>query len=221
MTREFFADEMTRLYETFNKDFNEKQCKEYYDRLQRLSDTQIHEVISTALDEISKFPTRADLVKICRNKGFFEAKVDYVGKSPFVLFICYCGGSVALERKKIEEGAAQFVCPNSKYRMPIEWSGQIRTAELELARKRREAQHLPAKERDRIQSNAYQEFVDKKNEIQRNIIDAPPMCNRKYEYLFIKNKCKVDGHGCIDMRKQKIVEDDPLLFDVDTGTAVQ
>lgn len=221
MNKEFFANEMNRLYEAFNKDYNSSQAKEYYDRFQMLSDTQIHEVVSSALDEISKFPTRADLVKICRSKGFFEQKVAYTGKSPFVLFVCYCGGQVALKRDMIDQGMGEFACPNVKYRKPVEWSAQIAEAEAVLTNKRVAATKLPAVERDRVRQQAYEDFIQKKHQLQHMMNDAPPMCTRKYDYGFIKKKCKEDKTGAIVMADQKIVEDDPMLFDVPTGTAAK
>lgn len=217
MTKEEFAPIITNLYSAHKRTFHSEQSLQYFERFKRITPEQMQELVDAAIDEIAKFPSIAELVKIARNKGLFEQKVNYSGRSPFLLFICHCGGTVALERKKIEDGAGSFVCPNVKYRKPISWHGRM--AKIEHARTQAyiKAQQLPAQDRDRMRDKASEDYKTERAKVEREIIDAPLMCDRSWDYSFIKTKCKADQYGCIDMKTQKIAEDEPLLFDVVTG----
>jgi hypothetical protein len=217
MNKEDFAPIIQQLYSAHKRMFHSEQSLQYFERFKRLTPEQMQELVTAAIDEIAKFPSIAELVKIARNKGLFEQKVSYSGRSPFVLFICHCGSSTALERKKIEGGTGSFMCPNVKYRKPISWHGRMAKAEHVWTQAFIKAQTLPAQERDNMREKASQDYKAEKALIEREIVDAPLMCDRSWDYSFIKAKCKTDKYGCIDMKTQKIKEDDPFLFEVQTG----
>lgn len=214
-----FLGEFERFYDAFKKELDDKQALQYFNRLKSISIEQFRDVVTTALDELSKFPTLADLVKICRAKNYFEKRIEYSDKDRFVHFVCYCKTSVALERKKIQDGIGSFMCPGTKYQKPVPVGKEMMEAEKLLAARRRYASTLPAAHRDREADEARKQYEATKNDLKNRIRSAPMMCDRSYDYLFIKQKCKIDQYGEIDMEKQKIKEDDPYLFEVPTGGA--
>jgi hypothetical protein len=216
---EIFRQRIIRLYDAFDKDLSIEQSKIYYDRLKWLSVEQLDQVVDAAMDNYDKFPTIKQLIGICFNKSFMgnggREKENYLSR--YILFECYCGATLSIEREHIQKGIGSFRCPHTYYRKPVDETALIREAENVLVRMRNKIarRQRTGAEKNLLIDKAARIFEARKEQIRKLVVNADLMCNRRYDYAFVRDKCK-EHKGVIVMKEQQIKpEEETLLFQFD------
>jgi hypothetical protein len=216
---DIFKKRIIRLYDAFDKDLSLEQSKIYYDRLKWLSIEQLDEMVDAAMESYDKFPTIKQLIGICYGKNFMgnkQAEKDNFF-SHFILFECYCGATLSITRESIQKGIGSFRCPHTYYRKPVDELTMVREAERVLARMRNK---ISSRQRSDVEKNALideavKRFEARKEKIRKTAVNADLMCNRRYYYTFVRDKCK-EHKGVIVMKEQQIKpEEETLLFQFD------